>query len=136
MVYTPLAVSSKQSSIEFWRMIFKFNSCSPTRSTDAWRLFLICLQRSFTKPMSESTKLDLICRAKAVAVWTISDLILGSCETFLWSKWRTTAVKIYCWCPATKKEHQNIISRSRYLKSQKNVSSMMNTNRSSLNTIN
>lgn len=128
MVYTPLAVSSKQSSIEFCRMIFKFNSCSPTESTDAWRLFLICLQRSFTKPMSESTTLDLICRAKAVAVWMISDLILGSCETFLWSKWRTTAVKRNCWCPAMKNEHQNNISRSRSLKRHK-FSLILNTNK-------
>jgi len=100
---TPLAISSKQSSIEFWSEIFKFNSCSPTNSLEAWRLFLRCLQRSPTKPISAKPLPDLICIAKDVATCTTQVLSWGSFMTFLWSRWCITEAKIKRWFPVEKR---------------------------------
>lgn len=119
--HTPFAISIKQSSIEFWREIFKSSSCCPTDSTVTWRLFLRCLHKSETDPISASTAPDLICLAKFEATWMTHDLNWGSCETFLWSRWRITEAKTKCWLPEEQnwsKSHPIIISVFRYNKSR------------------
>ena len=89
--------------MEFLSEIFKFNSCSPPNSLEAWRLFLRCLQRTPTKPISAKPLSDLICIAKDVATWITQVLSWGSFMTFLWSRWCITEARIKRWFPVQKK---------------------------------
>lgn len=112
---TPLAISSKQFSMELCSEIFKLSSCSPTNSLEAWKLFLRCLQRSPTKPISASRLPDLICMAKDVATWTTYDLSWGSFITFLWSRWCITEARINRWFPEEKVRKITMRKKSKVL---------------------